>query len=177
MITPITWHKIGQALRESAMTAHDGALPPIGIAYSFLADNPECFGCGRLASGHAGRTPRCARTRVLRLAVGRCRMIRVHSKSGRFIALLHADLSASFSVVATADGVNSFASSWHCAHFGDGPVRFEYAANGDLVDMQAFGWDTERADGGAVLALCEDAQMFGQKCLDRQRARLTGVSQ
>ena len=39
----IDWPKLGQALRESAMDTHDGELPSVDIAYSFLLDNPECF--------------------------------------------------------------------------------------------------------------------------------------
>lgn len=35
--------QLGHALRESALDAHGGDLPPIAIAYEFLLDNPECF--------------------------------------------------------------------------------------------------------------------------------------
>ena len=38
------WTKLGWELRESALDAHDGELPSINIAYSFLLENPECFG-------------------------------------------------------------------------------------------------------------------------------------
>jgi hypothetical protein len=38
------WWKLGKELRESAMDAHDGDVPAVGIAYGFLLDNPECFG-------------------------------------------------------------------------------------------------------------------------------------
>jgi hypothetical protein len=96
-------------------------------------------------------------------------MIRVHSRSGKFIALLPDDLQGGFSVVVTANGVDSFSASWPCAHLGNGPIRFEYASNGDLVDESR---DTSRADGSAVLALCEDAQTFGQAALDKRRKQL-----
>ena len=38
-----TTTKLGHALRESAIDAHDGTLPHISMAYGFLLDNPECF--------------------------------------------------------------------------------------------------------------------------------------
>lgn len=40
---PLNWSKIGTALRESALEAHDGGLPPLKLAYEFLLDNPEIF--------------------------------------------------------------------------------------------------------------------------------------
>ncbi len=40
----LNWLKLGTDLRASALDAHDGNLPPIDIAYSFLLDNPGCFG-------------------------------------------------------------------------------------------------------------------------------------
>jgi hypothetical protein len=39
----LDWTAIGTALRESALDAHDGKLPPVEVAYSFLLDNPEIF--------------------------------------------------------------------------------------------------------------------------------------
>jgi hypothetical protein len=39
----LDWTALGEALRESALDAHDGVLPPLQFAYSFLLDNPECF--------------------------------------------------------------------------------------------------------------------------------------
>lgn len=93
-------------------------------------------------------------------------MIRVHSKSGRFIALLPDDLQGGFSVVVTANGVESFGNSWPCAHLGNGPIRFEYASNGDLIDESR---DTSNADGSAVLALCDDAQSFGARAIAKRK--------
>jgi hypothetical protein len=50
-LSDIDWPKIGAALRESAIDAHEGTTdgldafgaPHVGEAYSFLLDNPECF--------------------------------------------------------------------------------------------------------------------------------------
>jgi hypothetical protein len=39
----LNWTKIGEALRESALDAHQGGLPPLQDAYSFLLENPACF--------------------------------------------------------------------------------------------------------------------------------------
>ena len=35
---------LGRELRASADAAHEGNTPSIDLAYSFLLDNPECFG-------------------------------------------------------------------------------------------------------------------------------------
>jgi hypothetical protein len=40
---PLNWSKIGTALRESALEAHDGGLPPLKLAYEFMLDNPWLF--------------------------------------------------------------------------------------------------------------------------------------
>lgn len=40
----LDWTRLGTELRASALDAHNGELPPIGISYTFLLDNPECFG-------------------------------------------------------------------------------------------------------------------------------------
>jgi hypothetical protein len=85
--------------------------------------------------------------------------IRVHSKSGRFIALLPESLTGGFAVVATRNGVDSFRSSWPCSRLPDRPLRFEFAPNGDLVDLNT------NYDGPDILALSQDAQEFGEKAL------------
>jgi hypothetical protein len=36
--------ELGRELRASADDAHEGDTPSIDLAYSFLLDNPECFG-------------------------------------------------------------------------------------------------------------------------------------
>ncbi len=93
--------------------------------------------------------------------------IRVHSKSGRFIALLPDTFTGGFDVVVTANGVGSFANSWPCSGLSDGPIRFEFDSGGNLVGIP-YG-DSERADGSAMVALSEDAQAFGDKAMDKRR--------
>ena len=39
----MNWTALGKELKASALDAHDGQLPHIDIAYSFLLDNAECF--------------------------------------------------------------------------------------------------------------------------------------
>ena len=80
---------------------------------------------------------------------------RFMSKSGNYIALIHAD---SFSVIVTSWGVSSFNNSWPGSQFsGDNPIRFDYESNGDLAGVST------SIDGAEVLALSEDAQAFGEK--------------
>lgn len=38
------WFDLGRELRVSADGAHERKTPDVQIAYSFLCDNPECFG-------------------------------------------------------------------------------------------------------------------------------------
>lgn len=40
----LDWAKLGKALRESADDAHENDTPSLDLSYSFLIDNPECFG-------------------------------------------------------------------------------------------------------------------------------------
>ena len=40
----LNWRDLGHQLRQSALDAHNGTLPPVTVAYFFLLDNPECFG-------------------------------------------------------------------------------------------------------------------------------------
>ena len=97
-------------------------------------------------------------------------MTRVHSKSGRFIALLPDDLSrpCGFRVVVTASGVYSFRAAWPCSHLKEQPIVFEYASNGDLVDI---GWSNQ-PDGPDLLALSQDAQEFGDRCIEKRRTKI-----
>ncbi len=67
--------------------------------------------------------------------------IRVHSKSGKFIAILPESLQG----------------------LPDRPIRLEFAANGDLVDIST------SYDGEDILALSQDAQSFGETCIERRR--------
>ncbi len=89
--------------------------------------------------------------------------IRVHSKSGKFIAILPESLQGGFSVCATRDGVSAMRSSWPCSRLPDRPIRFEFEANGDLVDIST------SYDGEDILALSQDAQSFGEACIERRR--------
>lgn len=94
--------------------------------------------------------------------------IRAKAKSGRFIALLPENLIGGFAVVVTAMGVNSFNASWPCSAIPDDiPIRFEYGSNGDLVEVSS------SCDGREMLALSEDAQTFGETCLENRRRKLS----
>jgi hypothetical protein len=83
------------------------------------------------------------------------------------------------SVMVTSGGVERFANQWPCSGMrfdADIAVDFEYAANGDLVDIRWFdcsdgaeGLDIEEPagiDGPALLALSQDAQTW----LNQQKA-------
>lgn len=97
--------------------------------------------------------------------------MRVHSKSGRFIALLPDSLQGGFSVVVTEGGVCSFKASWPCSRLPERPIRFEFASNGDLVDIVGTGYD-----GEDMLALSQDAQSFGDRAMEtRCKARELAV--
>ena len=39
----MNWTKLGRDLRITAIDAHEGTLPTVGLAYQFLLANPECF--------------------------------------------------------------------------------------------------------------------------------------
>jgi hypothetical protein len=82
-------------------------------------------------------------------------MIRVTSKSGKYIALIPESLQGGFAVVVTSWGVDNFRSGWPCSRLPDSPVRFEFGSNGDLVGL----WP-DNIDGEDVLALSQDAQRF-----------------
>lgn len=43
-IQEIDWTELGTRLRESADAAYEGRTPSVDVAYSFLCDNPHCFG-------------------------------------------------------------------------------------------------------------------------------------
>jgi hypothetical protein len=101
-------------------------------------------------------------------------MARYRSKSGRFIALVPDNGIGSFACVATSEGVSHLASRWPCngipqrkePSWGYCPIRFEFEANGDLVDMNP------QLDGEAILALSQDAQAFAEKMIEKQRSKL-----
>lgn len=43
--TAMNWNELGRAAREAADDAFDGIAPHVDVAYTFLCDNPACFGC------------------------------------------------------------------------------------------------------------------------------------
>lgn len=92
--------------------------------------------------------------------------MRFRSKSGRFIALIPDPPAEGFSVVATRWGVEYFNFNWPCSRLREQPVRFEFAANGDLI-----GIDGRQPDGEELLALSHDAQAFGERCKRRLRSQ------
>jgi hypothetical protein len=67
------------------------------------------------------------------------------------------------------DQLESFKRSWPCHDLPDelDTIAFEYAANGDLIDMDAMNedgdvLDTHKFDGPAMLALSQDAPKIGR---------------
>lgn len=89
---------------------------------------------------------------------------RVRSKSSRFIALLPDPPADGFSVVATLWGVEAFNSCWPSSRLRPRPIRFEFARNGDLIDITG----GKQPDGEELLALSQDAQAFGEWCQGRE---------
>ena len=76
-----------------------------------------------------------------------------------------------FSVTCTCDDVERFANMWPCSGFRYGDtVWFQFdKQNGDLVDLEYRNTgrpaDDSRVDGGAIVALSQDAQRYGAKRL------------
>ena len=67
-------------------------------------------------------------------------------------------------VACSADDVRAFAASWPCSGLhGLQGVTFEFAGNGDLVDVTYRNGNSERWDGPALVALSQDAQAYGEK--------------
>src|SRR4051812_7096437 len=83
---------------------------------------------------------------------------RFRSKSGRYIALIPDSPADGFSVVVTLWGVEAFNSTWPCSRLKPRPTRFEFAGNGDLIDIVG-----KQPDGEELLALSHDAQEFGER--------------
>lgn len=86
----------------------------------------------------------------------------IRSKSGRYVALIPEPPADGFSVTVTAFGVAAFNASWPCSRLKEKRTRFEFSANGDLVDITG-----KQPDGEELLALSHDAQAFGEKCKQR----------
>lgn len=68
------------------------------------------------------------------------------------------------------DAIETFKRSWPCHGLPDNlhSISFEFASNGDLVDIEAYADDGTRLDsaefdGPALLALCSDARAFGDE--------------
>ncbi len=59
-------------------------------------------------------------------------------------------------VTVSEDGVQAFMRLWPCSGLAGTELWFEFASNGDLVDIGP--GDTESQDGPALLALSHDAQ-------------------
>jgi hypothetical protein len=75
------------------------------------------------------------------------------------------DSGSFYTVAISAADVRDFADTWPCAGFSDNPVTFEFdRRNGDLMDSN----DQEmhpNADGGAMVALSDDAMRVGESRL------------
>lgn len=59
-------------------------------------------------------------------------------------------------VIVSRDEVAAFNSRWPCSTLRDRSYRFEFEANGDLVDTDI----PEHDDGPAALAMSEDCKQF-----------------
>ena len=93
-------------------------------------------------------------------------MLRIKSKSGNFIALLHEPLGkCGFDVIATKWGVDAFRDRWPCSRLPHRMIKFGFASNGDLVDLNT------DYDGEDLLALSQDAKEFAEKCIERRLAQ------
>ena len=68
-----------------------------------------------------------------------------------------------YSVTVTRAEVESFKDQWPCNGLPERAIWFQFdKRNGDLVDMRPSNLEERGADGGAVLALSQDAQAFGK---------------
>lgn len=71
-----------------------------------------------------------------------------------------------YTVTCSTKDVQGFADNWPCSGLANKPVTFQFdKSNGDLVDSN----DQKHhpnADGGAILALCDDAQSYGASRLN-----------
>jgi len=68
------------------------------------------------------------------------------------------------SVTVSRDEVEAFKEQWPCSGIPSRSVWFQFdKRNGDLVDMRP---SLESSDGGAVVAMSQDAQAFALKRLE-----------
>lgn len=84
--------------------------------------------------------------------------------------VFHKPPGSTYRVTVTTAEVVAFAATWPCSALRHKPVTFEFSATtGDMVDSD----DARQhpgADGSALLALADDAMIYGAK-----RAGLRGV--
>lgn len=114
---------------------------------------------------------------------------RWYASSGKFIAIVTIDGTGGYTVIVTRDGVDDFTGDWPCSHLR-GPIRFEFAANGDLVDIRGtptghirrrrgtfeefvHWFEDGYEDGYDLLALSQDAEAFGALAREKQRTLAT----
>ncbi|QXV73543.1 hypothetical protein [Rhizobium phage RHph_X2_30] len=78
------------------------------------------------------------------------------------------------SVTLNRQQIDAFKAQWPCHGLPDNlhSIMFEFASNGDLVDMEAKArngriLDTHDFNGPALVALCQDAQALGKQTLFR----------
>lgn len=68
-----------------------------------------------------------------------------------------------YTVTCTRSDVAAFNSAWPCSPIPARAISFQFdKRNGDLVDIVP---DSSGFDGGALLALSQDAQAYGKKRL------------
>ncbi len=76
-----------------------------------------------------------------------------------------------FSVTCTAREVEDFSRTWPCSGLAFRAVTFQFdKSNGDLVDSNDQR-NHPNAEGGAMLALCDDAMRAGESKLGLQLNR------
>jgi hypothetical protein len=68
-----------------------------------------------------------------------------------------------YSVQLNRDDVANFKAQWPCNGMPTAPIWFQFdKRNGDLVDMKPSNWEERGADGGAMVALSQDAQTYAK---------------
>jgi len=72
-----------------------------------------------------------------------------------------------FSVQLDREDVSNFKAQWPCNGMPTAPIWFQFdKLNGDLVDMRPANWGERGADGGAMVALSDDAKTYGKARLN-----------
>ena len=77
------------------------------------------------------------------------------------------DCGSLYNVSVSRAEVEAFKRSFPCSGLPDKAITFQFDhRNGDLVDI----WpDSSRFDGSGLLALSQDAQAYGQACIERNK--------